>query len=207
MSDAQYPEGTAAANNLKCCELCMHINPASAERCERCGDRIHFRRPYAIQKTIAFLITAMVFYIPANIYPVMINTVMGKTEYNTIIEGIVMFFEEGSYFVASVIFTASIFIPIAKIIIIFWLCYYSSKVSSMGQKELTIFYKITEFIGKWSMIDVFVVAILVALVQFANIMVVEPGIASRSFALVVILTMIAALQFDMRLVWDKQKQK
>lgn len=124
---------------------------------------------------------------------------------STILSGVVLFIEHGSYFVAFVIFSASILIPIAKMLIILWLCYATSRQSRLSKPELTRLYRATEFIGKWSMVDIFVVAILVALVHITGIMMIEPGLAAQAFAIVVILTMVAAHQFDVRLMWDKQE--
>ncbi|MGQ8363993.1 paraquat-inducible protein A [Glaciecola sp. 1036] len=203
---ANYPQNTAASMGKKACHICYTINEGQTKSCKRCGTHVHVRRPQSVQKTIALLITAIILYIPANTYPIMVNTMLGQREPSTIIQGILAFMEHESYLVAGIIFTASIFIPIAKILIIFWLCYCTRKDSRLSENELTFMYKVTEFIGKWSMIDVFVVAILVALVHVSNIMVVEPGVAARAFACVVILTMLAAHQFDLRLIWDKQQK-
>lgn len=202
-----FPSQTAAAAGLKSCSICMQLNAAEHTRCQRCGNHLSYRKNHSIQKTLALLLTALVFYIPANTYPIMINTTLGYSEPTTIIQGILMFIEDGSLFVAGVIFVASILIPLSKIFAIFLLCLYTQRQTRIAERELTLLYKVTEFIGKWSMIDVFVVAILVALVHISNIMVIEPGIAARAFAIVVILTMFAAHTFDMRLIWDKQQDE
>lgn len=132
----------------------------------------------------------------------MSTTLLGQETASTIIGGVILFFGHGSYFVAAVIFTASIIIPIAKMLVIIWLCYCVKYPSIVQHQELSHMYQIVEFIGKWSMIDVFVVAILVALVQISGIMSIHPGFAAQAFAIVVILTMLAAQQFDIRLIWD-----
>jgi len=203
----RYPSQTAAAAGLKACSICMHLNPEEHTTCQRCGNSISYRKKYSIQTTVALLLSALIFYIPANVYPIMVNTTLGYTEPSTIVQGIMLFIEEGSYFVAGVIFVASILIPLSKICAIFVLCIYTKTHTRISGRELTLLYKVTEFIGKWSMIDVFVVAILVALVHISNIMVIEPGVAARAFAIVVILTMFAAHTFDIRLIWDKQQDK
>lgn len=200
-----FPEGSAANEGLACCHTCHLLSPVSLGHCPRCDSSLHLRSPHSIQRTLALLFTAILFYIPANIYPIMTTTLLGDTTTSTIISGVVLFVEHGSYFVAFVIFTASVLIPLAKIIIILWLCYATSRQSRLSKAELTRLYKATEFIGKWSMIDIFVVAILVALVQVSGIMVIEPGTAARAFASVVMLTMISAHQFDVRLMWDRQQ--
>lgn len=203
----RFPSQTAAAAGLKSCSICMQLNSAEHARCQRCGNDLSYRHKHSIQKTLALLLTALVFYIPANTYPMMINTTLGYSEPTTIVQGILMFIEDGSLFVAGVIFVASILIPLSKIFAIFFLCIYTQRQARLSGRELTLMYKVTEFIGKWSMIDVFVVAILVALVHISNIMVIEPGVAARAFAIVVMLTMFAAHTFDMRLIWDKQQDE
>ena len=200
-----YPEGSAANEGLACCQTCHLVSPVVLQQCPRCKDELHLRSPNSIQRTLALIITAILFYIPANLYPIMSTTLLGETTSSTILSGVVLFVEHGSYFVALVIFTASVLIPLAKIIIILWLCYTTSRQSRLSKSELTRLYRATEFIGKWSMIDIFVVAILVALVQVSGIMAIEPGFAAEAFAGVVILTMISAHQFDVRLMWDKQQ--
>jgi paraquat-inducible protein A len=200
-----YAKGTAASKGIACCHVCNQLNFSNLSHCTRCKGRLHLRYPNSIQRTLAFVFTAILLYIPANIYPIMTTTLLGDASPSTIISGVVLFVEHGSYFVAFVIFTASVLIPIAKMLIIIWLCYATTRDTRLSELELTRLYRITEFIGKWSMIDIFVVAILVALVHVTGLMVIEPGLAARAFALVVILTMVAAHQFDVRLIWDRQK--
>jgi paraquat-inducible protein A len=201
----KYPKGSAAHEGLAMCRTCHLVSHIDNVYCPRCHDTLYFRNPNSIQRTLALVIAAMILYIPANIYPIMTTTLFNDVTSSTILSGVVLFVDHGSYFVAFVIFTASILIPIAKMLIILWLCYATSKQSRLSKPELTRLYRATEFIGKWSMIDIFVVAILVALVHFTGIMMIEPGAAARAFAGVVILTMIAAHQFDVRLMWDKQQ--
>lgn len=205
MPNSDFPEGSAANKGLACCNICHLLSPVAMQRCPRCNASLHLRYPHSIQRTLALIFTAILFYIPANLYPIMTTTILGDETSSTILSGVVLFVEHGSYFVAFVIFTASVLIPLAKIIIILWLCYATSKQSRLSKAELTRLYRATEFIGKWSMIDIFVVAILVALVQVSSIMAIEPGTAAQAFAGVVILTMLAAHQFDVRLMWDKQQ--
>ncbi|WP_051987341.1 paraquat-inducible protein A [Glaciecola punicea] len=201
----QYPPGTAAFEGLANCRSCQLLSDVNVGNCPRCNDTLYLRSPNSIQRTLALIITAILLYIPANIYPIMNTVLFNDKTASTIVGGVVLFVESGSYFIAAVIFAASVLIPIAKMLIILWLCYATSRQSHLSRPELSRLYRATEFIGKWSMIDIFVVAILVALVHITGIMVVEPGTAAQAFAGVVILTMIAAHQFDARLIWDKQK--
>ena len=125
----------------------------------------------------------------------------------TIISGVITFWEMGSYPVAIIIFTASVVIPVLKIAALTWLCLAASgKVGGSGRR-LALTYHITEIVGRWSMIDVFVVAILVCLVRLGTLMTITPGPAALSFASVVILTMLAAMSFDPRLLWDRQRHR
>ncbi|MFC4701936.1 paraquat-inducible protein A [Glaciecola siphonariae] len=199
-------EHTAADYNLANCSRCLSLTPIDENNCRVCSRRLHLRHPNSLQRTLALVVTAMILYIPANMYPIMSTTLFGRTEPSTILGGVILFFEMGSYFVASVIFIASIIIPIAKMLAIIWLCYCAKSNHDVHHLELTRLYKITEFIGKWSMIDVFVVAILVALVQITGFMTIHPGLAAQAFAGVVILTMLSAQQLDIRLIWDNVKR-
>ncbi len=204
--NSEYSHYTAAHQNLASCRTCHLVSNIDLVYCPRCEDRLYFRNPYSLQRTLALVVTAILFYIPANIFPIMTTTMLSDASPSTILSGVILFIEHGSYFVAFVIFTASILIPITKMMVLLWLCITTYRHTKLSQKDLSRIYQITEFIGKWSMIDIFVVAILVALVHITGIMVIEPGMASRAFAVVVILTMLAAQQFDIRLIWDKQNK-
>ncbi|MEH6444876.1 MAG: paraquat-inducible protein A [Oceanospirillaceae bacterium] len=198
-----YSEGSAAANGLVSCNVCHGLSDSGEEYCLDCGSKLAVRIKHSVQKTLALLIASVIFYIPANLYPIMQTKVLGSTLENSILSGVLLFLEEGAYFVAGVIFVASIIIPITKMLAIYWLCRSVMSSKPIKRQELTKLYALTEFIGKWSMIDVFVVAILVALIQVGNLMTITPGLAAASFAIVVILTMCSAQCFDSRLLWDK----
>lgn len=202
-NSTEFSTGSAARQGLANCHRCHLLTPLTQGSCPRCGARLHLRAPHSLQKTLALVCTAILFYIPANTLPIMTTRLLGDSDPSTIISGVILFLEHESYFVAGVIFTASVIIPMAKIIAILWLCYNVSRRDKINHYELTRLYRVTEFIGKWSMIDVFVVAILVALIQLGELMTIEPGMAASAFAAVVIFTMIAAHEFDVRLIWDK----
>lgn len=193
---------TAKSENLALCLVCHQLNPAYQGHCERCGGDVYVRQPRSFERTIAWLVTAIILYIPANIYPIMSTVAFTRVEPSTIVGGVIELWQQESYIIAMVIFLASIVIPIAKILVLIWLCVSLKLGLKNHKKERTVIYKYTELIGRWSMIDIFVVAILVALLQLGGIMVVEPGIAALSFAGVVITTMLAAEAFDPRLIWD-----
>ncbi len=188
------------------CHTCHQINHIDDKRCVRCQSALHKYNPAEnLQKAWALLFASVIFYIPANLYPMMYTVSLGHSEGSTIMEGVILLWNLGSYPIAMVIFFASVFIPIAKMFALAWLYYHAQKARYLPPEEsisrLKI-YRLTEFIGRWSMIDIFVVAILVALVQLQNLMAIYPGPAALSFAAVVILTMLSAMIFDSRLLWQ-----
>ncbi|ELA9341185.1 paraquat-inducible protein A [Vibrio parahaemolyticus] len=191
------------------CHTCHQLNPIEDkkhQRCIRCYSRLHKYNPSEnLQKAWALLFASVIFYIPANLYPMMYTVSLGHSEGSTIMEGVILLWHLGSYPIAMVIFFASVFIPMAKMLALAWLYYNAQKAQYLPPEEsisrLKI-YRLTEFIGRWSMIDIFVVAILVALVQLQNLMAIYPGPAALSFAAVVIFTMLSAMIFDSRLLWQ-----
>jgi len=188
------------------CPICEAVNIDTKEEltCRRCHQKIYHDKGYSFQATLAYLITAMILYIPANLYPMLSTTTFGSTSSSTIIGGVISLWEHGSYPIALIILFASVFVPILKFILIGYLLV-SAKFSSHRQSidKHKLFY-ITEVIGPWSMIDVFVVAILGALVHL-SIVQIEPGPAATSFALMVFFTLLSALSFDTRLIWEGVK--
>ena len=187
------------------CHVCGFLSPADATACSHCGSALHHRRPYSLQWTLALLAAAIVFYLPANLYPMMLTESLGTTTASTILQGVILIWELGDYPVALVILIASICIPVCKIISISMRCLAAVRSRRGKAVTYTKLYRITEFIGRWSMVDVFVVTILVALVHMGSLMSIYPGTASLSFAAVVILTMLSAMSFDVRLIWDQAK--
>lgn len=196
---------TAASRHLSSCHLCLKLADSSAHQCPRCGSAMHLRKSNSLHRTIALLITSCLLYIPANILPIMITDQLGNSIESTILGGVVLLIQMGSYSIAAVIFIASVIVPVGKIMMMFYLCWTLRRGSLVSAKQRTIAYRITEFIGKWSMVDVFVVAILVALVHLGGILVIRPGTAALAFAGLVVVTMIAAESFDPRLFWDQQE--
>ena len=188
------------------CPICEAVNVDTKKeiRCRRCGEKIYHDKHYSYQQTLAYLITAMILFIPANLYPMLSTNTLGETTTNTIVGGIIVLWEHGSYPIALIILFASVFVPILKFIMISYLLI-SSKYGRLSQKvdKQKLFY-ITEIIGPWSMIDVFVVAILAALVQL-SIVQIEPGPGTTAFAAMVFFTLLSALSFDTRLIWEKHR--
>ena len=171
-------------------------------RCPCCQSIIHSRIPNSLNRTWALLIAAIILYIPANTLPIMTVILWGNGQPDTIMSGVIHLLDSGMWPLALLIFVASILIPILKLIILMGLLVSVQLKSTWKPRDRTILYRITEFIGRWSMVDVFVIGILVALVQFGNTASVTPGIGALSFTSVIILTMFAAHTFDPRLIWD-----
>lgn len=183
------------------CPICEAVNydTQSIVRCRRCGELIYKHKQISYHKTLAFLITAAILYIPANVYPILVTRQFGTLQENTILGGIIALWEAGSYPVALIVLLASVFVPILKFLFISYLLItskYNMKSSKVDQHKL--FY-ITEAIGSWSMVDVFVVAILSVLIHFSSIQII-PGTGATAFALMVFFTMLSALSFDIRLI-------
>lgn len=191
---------------LRSCPCCMAILPVDERQCPRCQTVGFARRPNSLQWTIALLVTSIMIYIPANILPIMVTEVFGDPSASNIMSGVIILWQGGSYPVAMVIFVASIMIPTLKILAIAWLCYDASGKgitnTYLDRRKMHFVYEIVEFVGRWSMIDVFVIGVLSALVRMGRFMSVYPDIGAVLFAAVVILTMIAAMMFDPRLLWD-----
>jgi paraquat-inducible protein A len=189
------------------CPYCQAVNIDNGGKnfCRRCDSKIHHYKHISFQKSLAYLITAMILFIPANFYPVLITEKFGIQESNTIIGGVIVMWEDGSYPIALIILFASIFVPIIKFILILYLLI-STKLNIYTKNidKLRLFH-ITEIIGPWSMIDVFVVSILAALVQMSSVQI-HPGFGISAFALMVFFTLLSALSFDTRLIWDKDKK-
>jgi paraquat-inducible protein A len=200
---AQGPPPQAATFGLAGCHTCSKVSPVSLGHCPRCGTALHLRKPKSLQRTSALLLAASVLYIPANTMPIMIVSELGNTTASTIMGGVATFWQTGSYLIASIIFIASVVIPIVKIVALVWVCAAAAGKLRPSPKVLAKVFWFTEVIGRWSMVDVFVVAIMVALVQIGAFMTITPGPAALAFAAVVVLTMCAAMSFDPRLLWDR----
>ncbi|MCB4361613.1 paraquat-inducible protein A [Quatrionicoccus australiensis] len=173
-------------------------------RCPRCGTTLHRRRPNSIARAWALLIAGMLFYIPANLLPVMYTNMLGSGSDNTILQGVVEFWHGGSYGIALVIFIASVVVPCSKFLILGMLLMTVQRRSTWAMRERARLYRLVEIIGYWSMLDVLVVAIVAALVKFQSLSDIEPRTGILFFGMVVILTMLAAMQFDPRLIWDSE---
>jgi paraquat-inducible protein A len=173
--------------------------------CPRCGEEVSIRKIDSLQNTFALVIASIIFYIPANMLPMMRVETFAGASADTIISGVIYFIETGSYLIAFVIFVASIIVPIAKIIILLYLLYSAKYHTHLTKKQKTKLYRLTELIGRWSMVDVYVVGIMVALVHFGGLSEIKADMGANFFLIVVVLTMLAAHEFDPRLIWDKEE--
>jgi paraquat-inducible protein A len=197
---------TASRAGLVACTVCHLLSPAGAAKCPRCGAALHSRKPHSISRSWALMIAAAIFYIPANLLPMTTVTSLGMVQSDTIMSGVVYFVQSGSWPIALVIFIASIFVPLLKLFILSYLLLSVQYKSHFRPKDRTRLYLITEAVGRWSMLDIFVVTILVALVNLGALATIQAGPAALYFAAVVVLTMLAAMSFDPRLIWDAKEK-
>ncbi|MFJ4393772.1 paraquat-inducible protein A [Pseudomonas sp. NPDC089396] len=186
----------------ECHELNRQEGEGSSQTCTRCGAIVHARRPNSIVRTWALLIAASILYIPANVLPIMTISALGQGSPDTIMSGVIALLKHGMVPIAAVVFIASILVPTFKLIGIGLLLYSVQRRQPLSARQRILMYRFIEFIGRWSMLDIFVIAILVAVVNFGRIASVEANLGAVAFATVVILTMLAALTFDPRLIWD-----
>src|SRR5512135_1030499 len=197
---------TAAQAGLLSCECCHLLSrpadPAEPGYCPRCGAELVWRRHHSIQYTWALVIAGAICYIPANILPVLSTTALGSTEADTIIGGVIFLYGSGSWPLALIVLIASVMIPLGKLIALGYLLVTVQRGSVRNNHDRTRVYDLVEFVGRWSMLDVFVDAFVVALVQLQPLMSVQPGLGVAFFMAVVVLTMLAAQSFDPRLIWD-----
>ena len=205
MAEARARPLTARAAGLVGCRICARASPLGTRSCPRCGSRLHSREPASLQRVWAWLIVGLAAYVPANTLPIMTTSFLASETPNTIIGGIVHLAYIGSWGLAAIVGLASIGIPVAKFLAIAYLATSVQRRVEMPPHRRIHLYEVVEFIGRWSMIDVFVVAILAATVQLGLLARVEPGPAAVFFALSVICTMISAQSIDPRLLWDREE--
>jgi paraquat-inducible protein A len=192
---------------LSCLECGLLIPEMQAKQqgqsCQRCGGTLESRHKNSLNRTWALLITAMILYIPANLLPITLTTALGNTEGDTIMQGVIYFMFSGDWPVALVILTASILVPLLKMAALTYLLISVQRHSNHRPLDRTKIYRMVEIVGRWSMIDVFVVTLMVALVQLGAVATMAAGSGAIFFCAVVIITMLAAKSFDPRLIWDE----
>lgn len=187
---------------LMLCHTCGQACPQDVHYCPRCEAVVHARKPDSLNRTWAFLVASLILYIPANVLPVMYTQIFGSGSENTILSGVLEFWQHGSWDIALLIFIASVVVPCSKFFVLGMLLITCQRRSHWAMRERAKLYRFIEVIGYWSMLDVLVVALVAALVQFHALSSIEPRMGILFFGLVVVLTMFAAMSFDPRLIWD-----
>jgi paraquat-inducible protein A len=202
---------SAAQLGLMSCHVCRQLSraPAAAHdlRCPRCNAPLHFRMPDSVSRSWAFLIAAVILYIPANVLPMMHTSSLFGSQSDTIMSGVVYFWTSGSWYLALIIFFASIMVPMLKMIALAVLLLSVQRRSGWQLQQRARLYRLVEFVGRWSMLDIYVVAVIVALVQLKSLASIHPGPGAAAFGAVVVLTMFSALAFDPRLIWDVREER
>jgi paraquat-inducible protein A len=202
----------AAARGLLSCHICGLLSRGGQSgetlHCPRCSAPLHFRKPNSVARSWAFLIAAYIMYIPANVLPMMQTSSLFGSQDDTIMSGIIYLWHSGSWDLALVVFVASIMVPLLKLIAMTVLLISVQRRSVWQPVQRTKLYRVVELVGRWSMLDIYVVTILAALVQIGALATINAGPAALAFGAVVVLTMFSAMEFDPRLIWDPlQKER
>jgi paraquat-inducible protein A len=198
--------------NIVICETCgliqrvKDLSPGATAECPRCGAVISKRTVNSLSRTAAFSLAALIFYLPANIYPILRMEYYGAYSENTVWDGCARLFQDGQWPVAMVVFLASIAIPVLKLLGLFFLVVTTKLKSVRWRRERTLIYKIIDVIGPWAMLDVFILAVLVSLVKLQRLATVLPGPGLLAFTAVVVLTILASASFDPKLIWNEPEE-
>ena len=201
--------GRLMATDVLSCETCgLHqqveeLGPGQSAECIRCGETIAARPASGPELTLALTIAALVLYVPANIYPILTMNMYGAYSENTVWDGVVSLMQYGQYFVAAIVFLASIVIPLMKLMGLGFLVWSVKWGKGRRLRGRTHIYKFIDAIGPWAMLDVFLLAVLVALVKLGDLAAVIPGPGLVAFTCVVVLTMLASQSFDPKLIWNR----
>ena len=203
---------TAASRGLFSCHVCGLVSKApqagGPSHCPRCSAKLHFRKPNSVARSWALLIAAGIMYVPANLLPMMETSSLFGSQDDTIMSGVIYLWHSGSWDLALVVFIASVMVPLLKLIALTLLLVSVQRRSVWQPVQRTRLYRLVEFVGRWSMLDIYVVTILAALVQIGSLATIKAGPAAMAFGAVVVLTMFSAMQFDPRLIWDPlQKER
>jgi paraquat-inducible protein A len=184
------------------CHATVRAAAATPAHCPRCGASIHVRKPRSVATTAALTLSAAVLYLPANLLPVMYTRTFFSDDADTIMSGVISLIHDGSWPLAVLVFVASIVVPLLKLIAMGWLLWCVARKSRGHPLQRSKLFRLVEFIGRWSMLDVYAISLLVALVQIRSLATVHAGVGALAFCSVVVLTMLAAQSFDERLLWD-----
>lgn len=208
MTEPGATGGSASAAGLMACEHCGQLTAlrAEAEICTRCGGRVEARKPASLSRTWALLLAAVILYFPANLLPIMQTSSLFGTSHDTILSGVVYFWHSGSLGLAALIFSVSILIPVIKMAILAVLALTVQFGWPLDRRQCILLFHFIEFVGRWSMLDVFVVALMAGLVRFKALAEIEAGPGAIAFGAVVALTMLATHSFDSRLIWDTPRR-
>jgi paraquat-inducible protein A len=203
------PLTAARAGLLSCltCGLLSRRRGGEAHACPRCGTRLHVRKLASLTRTWTFLVSAMVLYVPANVLPIMRTESLMGSQSDTILSGVAFLWNNGSWPLAIIVFVASITVPLLKMLALLTILIAVHRGVRVHCADLARLYRLLEMIGRWSMLDVFVVAILVSLVQLQLVATVTPEKGALAFGAVVVLTMLATMSFDPRLIWDASERE
>ncbi|WP_321800156.1 paraquat-inducible protein A [Burkholderia sp. BCC1988] len=197
---------TEARAGLFMCRACGLVSKPLAHVhvgiCPRCRAILHLRKPHSLARTWAFLAAAAALYIPAVVLPVMVTSTVFGTRSDTLLSGVALLWISGSWVLAMVVFIASIVVPMLKILSLTYLAWSTQLRSPGAPRKRTHVYRVVELVGRWSMLDIYVITILAALVRFGSVATIDAGPGAVAFGAVVVLTMLAALSFDPRLIWD-----
>ena len=198
-----------ASRKILNCHTCgfLSLHTCELQTCDRCTSPLHHRKHNSIEATWALFASALILLIPANVYPVMTVIRFGQGEPSTILSGVLHLIESGMWGLAMIVFVASIVVPVMKLTILFFLLISVHKKSIWRPRDRTLLYRVTEMVGAWSMVDIFLIGLLSSLVRLDSLSTIRPGIGAIFFAGVVVITMFAAHSFDPRLIWDNIKEK
>ena len=198
-----------ASRKILNCHTCgfLSLHTGELQTCDRCTSPLHHRKHNSIEATWALFASALILLIPANVYPVMTVIRFGQGEPSTILSGVLHLIESGMWGLAMIVFVASIVVPVMKLTILFFLLISVHKKSIWRPRDRTLLYRVTEMVGAWSMVDIFLIGLLSSLVRLDSLSTIRPGIGAIFFAGVVVITMFAAHSFDPRLIWDNIKEK
>ncbi len=208
MKSIPYTARNASQISCHSCHLLCRIDYSKIGEslvCPRCGSTMHQRKPNSLKRTWALVLAAFIFYIPANLLPITVVISLGKAQKDTIMSGVIYFIHTGMWPIALIIFLASVFIPLLKLLVIIFLLISVQRKTSWRCLDRTRLYRIVEIIGRWSMVDIFVVTILVALVHLGGLATIHAGPGALFFGAVVVITIFAAMSFDPRLIWDTEE--
>jgi len=197
---------SACAYGICACDTCgshCRLRTRRVGACPTCGATVYARKPRSLVRAAALLIAAVILYLPANLLPIMHTATAGSAEDDTIMSGVVALWSGGSWPLAVLVFCASIVVPTLKLVALALLIVTTHRRAHWRLRERTELYRLIEWIGRWSMLDVYVLALLVALVQLDAVATIEPGPGAGAFAAVVVLTVLSARAFDPRLMWDR----